>query len=168
MNNDKLYNYFLASNADIVQLECLEFKHSSFSQIYRIVRNATNGVTVRHETGEEVFYSYIPLSLSLTGLRNDLDFSLNINLGDLGEIMNREFQNLRVTDTFKIKPKLVYRAYRSDDLLNPLIGPLSLQISSLNFNKEGTTFEASAQRLGINKTGEAYTTDRFTGLKGFL
>lgn len=163
-----LYKYFLASTGDVVQLECVEISHPNFSQVYRIIRNATHGISVYHETGELVHYDYVPVTLAMSGLSNDLDFSLSVNLGDLGSTLTKEYANLHATDTFKIKPKLFYRAYRSDDLSRPMVGPLILEISMMNFNREGTSFEASAPKLSINKTGEAYATDRFEGLRGFL
>lgn len=42
--------FFLASPPSVVKLDCLEIAHTNFSQAYRIVRNAPDGVTVTHET----------------------------------------------------------------------------------------------------------------------
>lgn len=160
--------FFLRSASSVVQLECIEISHPSFTKVYRIVRNATKGVSVRYENG--VFYShdYYPLKLTSLGSRGDLDQGFRINLGDLGEILPKELDAISVADTYRIKPVVKYRAFRSDDLSNAMFGPLVLEAGLLSFKREGCTFDAKAPSLNINKTGELYKLDRFPGLRGFL
>ena len=160
--------FFLDSRSSVVQLELLEISHPEFSKTYRVVRNATNGITVTLEDGTQQTFDYYPLKISGKSLRENLDFGLEISLGDVGEILNKEMDNLEQTSSYDQKLKIVYRTYRSDDLSEPLFGPAELEVSSFNFTREGATFEAHAPHLNNNVTGEMYRIDRFPMLRGFL
>lgn len=160
--------FFLASRSDVVQLETLEISHSSFSKIYRVVRNAVNGVTVRTELSEEVEFEYYPLRIEGIGIRDNLDFGLKIDLGDLGEILPNEVDRVASDNGYDEKPMVIYRAYRSDNLQSPMFGPLLLEIGGFSFSREGASFEAVAPSLNNIATGELYKIDRFPMLRGFL
>lgn len=160
--------YFLNSKSSIVQLELIEIKHPNFTQDYRIVRNATAGVTVTLETGVIASFDYYPAKIKGLGTRENLDFGLSMELGDLGEILPKELDEISLYDNFQTKPVVVYRTYRSDDLTKPLFGPLVLEVTTFNFKKEGASFEAKAPSLNVSTTGELYTFARFPMLRGFL
>ena len=160
--------FFLKSKSSVVQLETLEISHPNFTKIYRVVRNAVEGVTVKLENGTNAVFTYYPLQIENAGVRDDLDQSIKINLGDLGEVLPKELDEVSSKGGFGIKPIVVYRTYRSDDLSRPLFGPVTLEVSTFAFNREGSTFEAKAPSLNINKTGEIYSLDRFPMLRGFL
>lgn len=161
-------DFFLNSRATVVQLECLEIRHSAFSKTYRIVRNAVGGVKVKHECGCGYTYEYYPCSMRLSGPSDDLDHVLTVNFGDLGELLPLEMDNVRLYDSFREFPSVEYRTYRSDDLSAPLYGPLLLEVRKINFTREGVTFEARAPSLNSSKTGERYSIARFPMLKGLL
>lgn len=160
--------FFLNSKSSVVQLELLEISHPHFTQTYRIVRNSVEGVTVALEDGRNYFFRYYPLKIEAMTAKDDLDQALTINLGDLGEVLPKELDEVSSNDGFGMKPTVVYRTYRSDDLSRPLFGPIMLEVESFAFNREGSTFEAKAPSLNINKTGELYKLDRFPMLRGFL
>lgn len=160
--------FFLNSKSSVVQLETLEISHPNFTKVYRIVRNAVQGVTVVVEDGSSKSFDYYPLKIENAGIRNDLDQSITINLGDLGEVLPKELDEVSSNDNFSTKPTVIYRTYRSDDLSRPLFGPVVLEVTSFAFNREGSTFEAKAPSLNISKTGEVYKIDRFPMLRGFL
>lgn len=160
--------FFLKSKSNVVQLETLEISHPNFTKTYRIVRNAVQGVTVRLENGVFEKFDYYPLQIENAGVRDDLDQSIKINLGDLGEVLPKELDEVSSNNGFGTKPIVIYRTYRSDDLSRPLFGPVMLEASTFAFNREGSTFEAKAPSLNINRTGEIYSLDRFPMLRGFL
>lgn len=160
--------FFLNSDSSIVQLEIVEISHPSFSQVYRIVRNAIDGVTVTLETGETVACVYYPLQITPTGVTDDLDQTLSVKFGDLGQLVPLEIDYVRAYKTWRIKPTLLYRTYRSDVLTAPMYGPFRFIISNITFNKEGSQCQASAPKVNQNQTGEIYTMDRFPMLRGFL
>lgn len=160
--------FFLKSKSSVVQLETLEISHPDFTKVYRIVRNAVEGVTLTLENGTSAMFDYYPLQIENAGVRDDLDQSIKINLGDLGEVLPKELDEVSSNNGFGIKPIVIYRTYRSDDLTRPLFGPVTLEVSTFAFNREGSTFEAKAPSLNINKTGETYSLDRFPMLRGFL
>lgn len=160
--------FFLKSKSSVVQLETLEISHPDFTKVYRIVRNAVQGVTVTLENNSSATFDYYPLAIENAGVRDDLDQAITINLGDLGEVLPKELDEISSNDGFGTKPTVVYRTYRSDDLTRPLFGPVLLEVTSFAFNREGSTFEAKAPSLNVNKTGERYKLDRFPMLRGFL
>lgn len=160
--------FFLNSKSNVVEVETLEISHSSFSQTFYIVRNATQGFTAMLETGETKTFEYYPLRISPLGSKNDLDQVIKIELGDLGELIPQEIDAVSLANNFDERPVVKYRSYRSDDLTAPLIGPWILEISNFSFNLDGCTFEAKAPSLNINATGEFYKVARFPMLRGFI
>lgn len=159
--------FFLDCPARIVQLELIEISHPNFSQVYRIVRNKVGGVTATIDGSPQPFI-YYPLRITGKGDRNDLDYGLQIDLGDLGDIVSAEIDNVAAADGFGTKPTLRYWTFRSDDMTSPLFGPVTLTIPALPMTNVGTSFEAVAPSLNSNRTGEMYLISRFPTLKGTL
>jgi hypothetical protein len=160
--------YFLNSSREVVQLDLLDITHPAFTQIYRRVRNNRDGVTVTLETGEDVAYEWYPMEITELGDNNDLDTGFRVSFGDLGEVLPTELDAVTRADMMHIKPTIVYRAYRSDDLSSPMIGPLSLEATTFSFAGEGASFEATAPYVNKTRTGETYNLARFPILRGFL
>lgn len=162
-------NYFLSSRSSVVQLETLEISHPNFSQVYRIVRNATAGLVATIETGGTAEFEYYPVKIVPHHARDDLDHSISATFGDLGEILPKEMDLvMKAPGGMKTKPTVKYRVFRSDDLSAPIYGPLRLEVEAFSFNKEGATFEAKAPSINLTRTGEVYSFTRFPGLRGFL
>jgi hypothetical protein len=149
-------------------LELVEISHSAFAQTYRRVRNARAGVTVTLETDQEATFSWYPMRITELSDQADLDTGVRIDFGDLGEILPRELDAVYQADAMAEKPKVVYRAYRADDLDAPLIGPLNLEATTFSFTREGASFEAAAPYVNQNRTGQTYNLTRFFMLRGFL
>lgn len=162
-----LTEFYLNGSSSVVKLELCEISHPSFTKTYYVVRNAISGVTVKLETGAWQLFDYYPMQITPTGSDNDLDQSLKITLGDLGELLPTEMDACSAAGTFTIKPTLIYRTYRSDDLTTVMDGPNRFVVSNLAFNQDGGTFEAGAPNLNNSRTGEVYDMNRFTPLKGF-
>lgn len=160
--------FFLNSKSRVVQLECLQISHPNFSKTYYVVRNAVLGVTVRHEDGSNRAYTYYPCKIEQNSDSDDLDAGYKITWGDLGEILPDEVDRVRTANGFLTKPKVIYRSYRSDNLLSVMYGPILLEIGAFAFNNEGSVFEANAPQLNVNSTGEIYDLVRFDALRGTL
>ena len=160
--------FFLNSKSSIVQLELLEISHPNFTKTYRVVRNAVDGVTVTLEDSSTETFDYYPLSITSASSVEDLDYSIKIALGDLGEVLPLELDAISTAGGYDVKPTVKYRTYSSDDLSKPLFGPILLEVKNFTFNREGSVFEAEAPLLNINRTGEIYTINRFPMLKGLL
>lgn len=160
--------FFLKSNSNVIQLELLEISHPNFTKTYRVVRNAIKGVAVTLETGAIEAFEFYPLKIENAGVRDDLDQSITITLGDLGEVLPKELDEITSANGFDVKPIVTYRTYRSDDLTQPMYGPVLLEVTTFTFNREGSNFEAQAPSLNVNKTGELYKMARFPMLRGFL
>lgn len=164
----KYTEYFLNAPASVIQYECLEISHPNFTKTYYVVRNAADGITVTHEDGSIIDYSYFPARIRSKGAKDDLDVIYDIDLGDLGQVFPLELDSITSAGGFGTKPTVRFRTYRSDDVTLPMFGPITLEIVRLSHSEDGLSFEAKAPELNINKTGEIYNIDRFTSLRGFL
>lgn len=161
--------FFLNSSSMLVQYETIELSHPNFTKAYRVVRNKTDGLIARLETGEIVTFDYYPLKLEQGQTKDDLDYSLNVTFGDVGDILPSELDAVRAASGFQTRPSLKYRTYRSDDLLTiPMFGPITLEITDIAFSKTGVTFQAKAPTLITNTTGEKYVVSRFPMLKTLI
>ena len=152
----KYTEFFLNSSSSVVQLELLQMSHPSWSQVYYVVRNAVGGITVTLETGVQQFFQYYPMQIKYEGMKDDLDQTFSISFGDLGDIIPKEVDNMILADTMSVKPQVVYRMYRSDDLSSPLTTPYYLEIQNFSFNTDGVTFQAQAPQLNVTTTGNNY------------
>lgn len=160
--------YFLSSKSIVYNYETIEISHPSFTSTKYIVRNNTSGLHATLETGDSVSFQYYPLKIDDSGVRDNLDQSITITFGDLGEVIPTELDAVEAAGTFGTKPICIYRTYRSDDLTAPMYGPVVLEIVNFGMTREGASFQAQAPSLNINRTGEIYTIDRFSMLRGFL
>lgn len=160
--------FFLNSASNVVQLETIEISHPNFSKVYRVVRNATNGLTATIEDGTTQTFDYYPLKIEFTSQKEDLDQAFNISFGDLGEVLPFELDKVATANGFSTKPTVKYRTYRSDDLTKLLFGPIILEVVSFAFKRDGATFTAQAPDLTVNRTGEMYDMTRFPMLRGFI
>ncbi len=160
--------FFLNSKSSVVQLELIELSHPFFTETYRKVRNSLQDVTVTLEDTTTATFDYYPLKITSMGARTDLESGFRVDLGDIGEILPKELDAVAANDAFEVKPTLIYRSYRSDDLSAPIFGPIYLECSKFSFNREGASFEAKAPSLNNNKTGEIYSFERFPMLRAFL
>lgn len=161
--------YFLNSRADVVQLELMEVTHPNFTETFRIVRNARDGITVDISPSElAVPFQYYPAQIEPSGARNDLDSGIKVSFGDVGEVLAPQIDAVAAAGGFQTKPALRYWTYRSDVLSAPIFGPLTLEIPTLAFDEDGATFEAKAPAANSTKTGERYTLIRFPMQRGFL
>jgi hypothetical protein len=159
--------FFLNGPAKVVQLELLEISHPNFTKTYRIVRNKVGGCIATVDGTAQTF-DYYPLKIVGKGVRDDLDYGLEIHLGDLGDILSVEMDAVAAADAFDVRPAVRYWTFRSDDMTAPLFGPVTLQVAQLPMTREGTSFEAMAPSLNANRTGEMYLISRFPTLKGTL
>jgi hypothetical protein len=160
--------YFLSSRSSVVFLETVEITHPSFTRTYWLVRNAIGGIVATLENGTAQAFEYYPLRIRPMSAKDDLDQTLEVDMGDLGEIIPVELDAIDAAGKMHIKPIVRYRAWRSDDLSTPLVGPLNLEMVDISSNQEGSTFKAGAPSLNLNRTGELYRTVRFPMLRGVL
>jgi hypothetical protein len=147
----------------------VELSHPDFTQTYRLVRNAVNGVSVTHEGPAGPFdYIYMPMTVKTLGTSNDMDQSLEVTFGDLGTVLPRELEAIEDANGMETKPTLVYRTYSSDDLTQPLFGPATLEIDGLTFDKRTAVLKARARAFNFSRSGTAYRQERFPMIEGMV
>lgn len=164
-----LSEYFLNANVSARPLDLIEITHPNFSKPYRMVRNDENGVIVDLSNEElGVAFDFYPLAITPPAARDDTEASVRVSLGDVGETIATEIDNLVAVCGFLTKPQMRYWLFRSDVLNMPLVGPVTLEIGSIEFDKDGAGFEAMAPQLNVRRTGERYDLTRFPMLRGFV
>lgn len=162
-----LTEFHLDSSPAVVLLECIEIKHSLWPNPLRYVTNHADGITVKHEDGLSYAYEFIPLQLNKGGTADNLDQSISITVGDLGQVVPQLIKLIRDANSEE-RPQVIYRAYMSSNLDSPthIIDGLGVEVMSRD--QQATTFDAVAQRLNSVGTGRIYTVDEFPSLKGFF
>lgn len=168
MINQQMIDYFLNSKSSVGQLDTIQVSHPLFSQTYFLVRNHLKGFSGKLENGGTVFFQYVPMQISLGAVKDNLDQTIDITLGDLGDTITQELKKLRKVKTKLEKPKFIYRTYRSDDFSRPLYGPINLTIADFQLLSSGCSFQAKADSLNVVKTGEIYDLERFPMLRGVI
>lgn len=159
--------YLLGSAPSVVRLDTLEISHPNFSQTYRLVATVPPGATSITLDGD--VYEYCPMQVLPIAASDDLVQALNVTLGDVGEIIAKEIEAVWDANGLNTRPTLTYRAFRSDDLADPIAGSERvLEIASVTTTREGASFEARAPELNSARTGLLYTVDLFPMLRGFL
>ncbi|OTG79577.1 hypothetical protein B9T31_16950 [Acinetobacter sp. ANC 4558] len=155
-------SFFLNSSGGVVQLECIEISHPSFTKTFRYVRNDEDGVKI----GKDV-YQYQPMSIKRANVTNDLEQRLSITLADMEDELMNAIKNIRRSTSPRIKPKLVFKTYRDDDLSAPMNEIQTLEIATISGDSTGlVTFEAQAPELNAVKTGRLFTFEDYPLLRG--
>ena len=160
--------FFLNSGSEIIQYETFEVSHPNFSKIYRVVRNNAESLTATLENATTVTFEYYPVRITPSETSDNLDYSIEVEFGDVGEVLPIELERVAIANGFSTKPVFKYRVFRSDDLTQPLFGPLVLEIQSFAMDKTGCIFEAKAPNASLNATGLRYSIDKFPSLRFFL
>ena len=156
--------FFFSSRPSVARFDCLQIAHPNFSQTYRLVRNATAGITAGGDT-----YEYCPMDVLPIAASDDMVQALSITLGDVGEIIAAEIANVWAENGMNTRPTLTYRAFRSDDLSAAIVGTERvLEIATVTTTREGSSFEARAPELNASRTGVLYDVETFPPLRGFL
>ena len=160
--------FFLNAKSTIIQYETLQIFHNAFSTQYFIVRNKSDGLNATLETGFNIDFEYYPLAISFKETLDNLDYGIDIVLGDLGDLLPTEIDNVLNSSEFNGKPIIRYRTYRSDNLALPMFGPIELEIEAISFRKDSTAISAVARRYNQTGTGLRYTINNFPMLAAAL
>ena len=152
--------FFLNSKASVVQFETIEIDHANFTVPIRIVRNNTDGLVA-----EGMTFDYYPTRVKEESTKENLDYSLDIDFGDVGTVLAEQLDLIAAVDNFITKPDIFYRLYRSDDLSSSML-EVELEIKKMTFNKEGVSFDITAPMVNTHSTGEKYTIVRFPIIRG--
>lgn len=160
--------FYLSGARSVARIELMEVTHPNFTKDYYLCRNVVEGVNVVLEDARRVYFGFYPIQIAPTTVSDDLDRGFTLTIGDTGDTLPTEIEAVYNADGFRVRPKFVYREYRSDNLTVPLAGPLNLEIADVTEGIEGFTFVASSPGANYSKTGELYRIDRFIMLRGTL
>lgn len=161
--------FYLVGNPQSVRLQLIEIDHPAFTQTFRFVRNHAQGVTVTHEDGVTARYEYLPIPIQKSKSSTDLDQSLNITIGDTGEIIPQQIDRIRKSDLFyNVKPVVNYREYYLDNLSTPCLVDRNLEVIDYSMHKEGVAFRCEAKDITNTKTGRVFTLDTHPALRAFV
>lgn len=146
-------------------IECIEIKHSLWETPLRYVINLADGVSVGHDNSY-FNYEYVPLHIDKGSSSDDLDQSLALTIGDLGDVVPELIDKIIDAESIE-RPTVVYRAYSSLDLSTPILVIDNLEVMDQSSDYQGTTFNAEAPKLNATGTGLLFTKANFPTLIGF-
>lgn len=107
------------------------------------------------------------MSIKRSNVTNDLEQKLSITLADMEDELMNAIENIRSSSSSRVKPKIVFKIYRDDDLSAPMIEMQTLEIPTISKDSTGlVTFDAQAPELNSVKTGKLYTFEDYPLLKG--
>lgn len=140
--------FFLNSGSNIVQLETIEIYHPYFSKTYFIVRNAISGMTATLEgaLGSQAFI-YYPMKITPNGAYNDMDQTLQVAFGDLGQIIPNELDRLTTLPTVPVNTACLLGAW-VDATGQMVVPPFLIGIGGNFYAPQG----AVALQMGYNDT----------------
>jgi hypothetical protein len=119
------------------------------------------------EDGDNGLFHYCPAALKFSNRDETLNRELVVDILDLGDVIRRQFKFIEQKNKISVRPKLIYRAYRSDDLDSPMVGPVEYEVQGVSFNLAGATLSASSRTLNNSKTGIIYNTAILPSMRKF-
>ena len=170
---DDIKDLHLDSAPSIAALETIEVSHSLWLTPIRIVTNHADGIDAMLETGEVVHFEFAPLLINKGKTSDDLDQSLNITLGDLGEVVPPLIKQIRSSDSDE-HPQVIYRQYAYDVATmsfakdKPIDIIKGLFVEQMSRDHQATTFDAKTPDKNTVATGRSYTPDKYPDLKALL
>lgn len=162
-----LDKFHLDATPSAAMLELIEISHPLWSKPLRYVTNHADGVTVKHEDGLVYHYEFMPVQINKGANSDDLDQTLKITVGDLGQVVPQLLKIIREADNFE-RPSVVYRAYSSNNLDSPLQVVEGYEVEDRSTDHQATTFNAATKRANSTGTGMFYTVDEFPSLRSFF
>lgn len=170
---DDIKDFHLDSVSSVVLLETLEISHSLWPDPIRIVTNHPDGISVTLENDQPATFEFIPLMIQRGNTSDDLDQTLNITVGDLGEIVPPLIQKIRDASSDE-KPQVIYRSFAFDAASMVLTKPTPIEIirglhvAKMNQDYQATTFEAATSGKNSVKTGRTYNFEEYPDLRGLI
>lgn len=170
---DDIKDFHLDSVSSVVLLETLEISHSLWPAPIRIVTNHPDGISVTLENGQPAIFEFIPLLIQRGNTSDDLDQTLNITVGDLGEIVPPLIQKIRDASSDE-KPQVIYRSFAFDAASmvltkqTPIEIIRGLSVAKMNQDYQATTFEAATSGKNSVKTGRTYNFKEYPDLRGLI
>lgn len=154
--------FYLDAPGSIVQLECIEISHPSFSQVYRYVKNDEDGVIADGSA-----YTYEPMSIKRNNVTNDLEQTVSITFADLKDELVNAVKLIQKSEWPLVRPKFVMKTFRDDDLSEPMVQLQTLEVAAVSKDSTGlVTFDAQAPELNSVKTGLIYNFVDYPLLRG--
>lgn len=170
---DDIKDFHLDSVSSVVLLETLEISHSLWPAPIRIVTNHPDGISVTLENEQPATFEFIPLMIQRGNTSDDLDQTLNITVGDLGEIVPPLIQKIRDASSDE-KPQVIYRSFAFDAASmvltkqTPIEIIRGLSVAKMNQDYQATTFEAATSGKNSVKTGRTYNFKEYPDLRGLI
>lgn len=161
----------LYANAPVEQtmLEVISIEASWFSQTYYLQNKDVNGIDVELETGETVTAFYAPMSIGQSSSNDDLNYERTIIIQMVNDIIASESSSFNpLTDEPPVLRSRGYILYRDGTVSGLKTGVVSLEISDMDRDEIGSSFNASTTKIDDLSTGEVATTTRIPMLKAFI
>ena len=170
---DDLTSFYLDHEPEFVLLETCQISHPSWDESFNIVTNHDDGIVATLEDDSVVEFKYVPAKIIKGSAADDLDQSIQLVVGDLGEIIPNLIQKIREANSLE-KPSVTYRSYAYDASANQFINnkPIEiikgLYISTSSRDRNSTSIDASTPSKNQVRVGRLYDFENYPDLKGFV
>ena len=164
----EVWQFLLNRRGSVGVYETLSLSHPNFSRTFHLLHRWRKAPPLTLEDGQTTDFMFVPMRLVPMGASGDLDYGVQVTLGDLGQIIPDEIDRVKALGGMATRPQVVFRTWRTDDTLAPLSVIGSLEAVEISRNEQGASFQAVAPRLNLVRTGETYNVERFDMLRGFL
>src|SRR5690606_10491896 len=104
-----LDKFHLDASPSAAMLELIEISHPLWPQPLRYVTYHSASVTVKREVDLVYSYECMPVQINKGANSDDLDQTIKITVGDLGQVVPQLLKIIRKADNFE-RPSVVYRA----------------------------------------------------------
>lgn len=163
---EKIVQALITNDAYKMYLDAITISHSVWAEPFRITRNFVSGGSFEFE-GD--IYRYIPMLISRAGQDGNLNQTWSLTIQDLNlEIQAAEAQIPLDSDEY---PQIEIRTFeydKRDGSVTLIEGPYVTDSAGINYDPQGASIDAAAERVNLTGTGFKMTPDRFGTLRPLM
>lgn len=169
--------FILNNSSSAIKIETIQIWHSSFlnddvnstPHDFWLCANFENLVATSFPYLDiPIHWQSLPMKISFSSDSEDLDQAIKIEIHELGQIFCEQLLRICADNKQANKPEIYYRAKRSDNLNENMIGPLYYKVSKVSCKSDGVIIEANSRLLNNSRTGSTYNVTDYPMLNSVI
>lgn len=156
-----LANFLLGGEVSECRVDLITLTHPNFSQDYILQNAIVSGDNFTVPNHGQIDVDYFPFRVRELTANNVLTRGIDIEIGDISEIITREIKNLDMFDGYLEQPSVTWHQYRSGDLTKPLFSTEAFSLIRTSRQRRSTSIEARSGEINASRSGERYLLTRF-------
>lgn len=162
--SDELKRIYVTAPVDDNYVETLALYHILFSGGVRYITNKRDGWSANLETGESVFFDYLPFLAVPPDMAENANLSMKVGIDNTTTNLMDELELLSTEPTEPIT--MIYRVYlESDPTTVQNDPPLQLDVQAVTATNEAVSFTAGMTNIRSRPFPSIlYSTEQFPGL----